>query len=606
MGPKGAKTISILPRASPPSAACTIGAGTLKALVQPLLLSSTPATLDGPRQLPLASVAGVSAQISNSSHALRGSAAGFHSILADLLFCPRVPMGRLKLPSLHGAPAYPRDQVPIGTLAKARGWEEDSGMPVKGAGPLVLGLPGNLPAPAGLRALQDAFPVRLDWGKSFAPLDSTPSQPHGRCFEPYPFPVELGLLTLESGVMAANADRSFGEAGLTGLRATGAAGFALDELDPPVDYGFSGALYLACGFPLCPVWLPALFDDVGGLQASLRLCVSPQPVLPPLRSCEDFLPADGPGFSGALACPTPGTAIWEFRKTGEPEEVSVPEHVYGPAPLSGPPAQTAPQGHAESPWQRALRFWRQTPALVRCMALVVPLTVPTLFYGPNISLQSKSASARAGSWGAAIKARATIDLQDDFQKGLTAWKGKPGWEKTWAIDGSGSAQPGRLALFDPTIPLTDYRFEFQGQILSRAMSMALRAADTTNYQAVKIRVLKPGALSSLTLTRYPVIEGREGPKTELAIPLTVPSDTLYKLLVMVQADHFQVSVNGVLADAWTDRRFKSGGIGFFADKGEVARVRSIHVLDKEDFLGRLCYQVSQWTADRPTIGEKHE
>ena len=46
------------------------------------------------------------------------------------------------------------------------------------------------------------------------------------------------------------------------------------------------------------------------------------------------------------------------------------------------------------------------------------------------------------------------------------------------VDGSGSAQPGRLALYNPTIPLTDYRLEFQGQILSKALGMALRAAET--------------------------------------------------------------------------------------------------------------------------------
>ena len=136
--------------------------------------------------------------------------------------------------------------------------------------------------------------------------------------------------------------------------------------------------------------------------------------------------------------------------------------------------------------------------------------------------------------------------------------------------------------------------------------MALRAADPSNYQAVKIGVVKPGPLSSLTFARYPVIDGHEGPKTEMAIPLTVRSDTLYKLLVLVQGDHFTVTVNDVLADAWTDGRFKTGGIGFFADKAEVARVRTVHVIDKEDFLGWLCYQVCQWTADRPTIGEKHE
>jgi len=57
-----------------------------------------------------------------------------------------------------------------------------------------------------------------------------------------------------------------------------------------------------------------------------------------------------------------------------------------------------------------------------------------------------------------------------------------------------------------------------------------------------------------------------------------------------------------LVDALEDVRGKRGGIGFFADKGEITRLRTVHVIDREDFLGSLCYQVSQWTVDRPTIG----
>jgi hypothetical protein len=148
--------------------------------------------------------------------------------------------------------------------------------------------------------------------------------------------------------------------------------------------------------------------------------------------------------------------------------------------------------------------------------------------------------------------------------------------------------------------------EFVAQLTSKALGVAIRAADTDNYQAVKLVIAKPGPLSSLTMTRYAVIDGHEGPKTEVPISLTVRNDTLYKLLILVQGDHFSVTVNGVFADAWTNERLKSGGVGFFADKGEISRVRSVHVVDKEDFLGWLCYQVSQWTADRPPIGEKHE
>jgi hypothetical protein len=290
------------------------------------------------------------------------------------------------------------------------------------------------------------------------------------------------------------------------------------------------------------------------------------------------------------------------EKTLKEEEVPTPEPVLESS--SAPEADPDTESPSVSSWGRALRFWRQAPALARGMALVIPLMAPTMFLGSKLSLQAQP--TRPGSWASAIKARATVDLQDDFKAGFSAWGGKPGWDKTWSIDGSGSAQPGRLALYTPTIPLTDYRLEFVAQLMSKALGVAIRAADTDNYQAVKLVIAKPGPLSSLTMTRYAVIDGHEGPKTEVPISLTVRNDTLYKLLILVQGDHFSVTVNGVFADAWTNERLKSGGVGFFADKGEISRVRSVHVVDKEDFLGWLCYQVSQWTADRPPIGEKHE
>ena len=422
--------------------------------------------------------------------------------------------------------------------------------------------------------------------------------------EPCPFPARLGLFTAEAAGIAPNADRDYlREIGLSRREVIETAGFALGELEAPACSGSSGSLYVACDFSLYPVWLPALFDEASGVQASL-CSANGQQLLEPLRSSEGFLPTDGPGFSGALACPSAGAAARDSPPAGSPKEVLVTEHVS--EPLTEAAVQSGRQQPPERSWQLAIRAWRTMPVMVRYAALVVPLTVPALFYGPKISLASRSAGADSGAWAAAIKARASVNLQDDFQAGFAAWNGKPGWEKTWSIDRSGSAQPGRLSLYTPTLPLTDYRFEFQGQILAKGLSVALRAKDTNNYQAVKIGILKPGPLSSVTFTRYPVIDGREGPRTESAIPLTVQNDTLYKLVAVMQEDHFTVTVNGVFASAWTDVRFPSGGIGFFTDKGESARVRSIHVIDKDDFLGQLCYQVSQWTADRPTIGVKHE
>jgi hypothetical protein len=61
-----------------------------------------------------------------------------------------------------------------------------------------------------------------------------------------------------------------------------------------------------------------------------------------------------------------------------------------------------------------------------------------------------------------------------------------------------------------------------------------------------------------------------------------------------------------LVDTLSDTHLKSGGVGFFAEKGEIAHIRAVHVVDNEDFLGWLCSEVSRWNADRARIGVKHE
>src|SRR5207245_5887697 len=104
------------------------------------------------------------------------------------------------------------------------------------------------------------------------------------------------------------------------VRATPAtAGFAPDEPDTLAAItGFSGPLFVACDFPLCPVWLPALFDDVGGIQAGLRRLALPQPPVPAVVGSQQFLTADGPGFCGMLSCPARGAAFNDFREVSMP------------------------------------------------------------------------------------------------------------------------------------------------------------------------------------------------------------------------------------------------------------------------------------------------
>jgi len=253
-----------------------------------------------------------------------------------------------------------------------------------------------------------------------------------------------------------------------------------------------------------------------------------------------------------------------------------------------------PGAIAASLRENALDSWRRAPAFHRVVAVTASLMTSTLFYGPRIASSAPSGS----SLMAAIAARATVDLADDFHSGLGAWTGKPGWERSWLAGPSGWVQPGRLALYKDTTRLTDYRLEFMGQIRSKALGFAFRAADTNNYYAAKIVIVRPGPVPTIALQHYKVINGHEGPKKQSPVLLAVQSDTLYQVFVDVRGDHFSVTLNDQLADAWSDGQFKSGGIGLFADKGEVSWIGGVHVLNNDDLMGRLAFTLKRTLVER--------
>jgi hypothetical protein len=241
------------------------------------------------------------------------------------------------------------------------------------------------------------------------------------------------------------------------------------------------------------------------------------------------------------------------------------------------------------------RAWRATPLYARSIMLVVPLMVPTLFYA---SLQTAAPpSGTFASIREAIRARATILIEDEFRTGFGAWSGAPGWDLTWTRDQAGAAMPGALAILERSRPLGDYRVEFAAQMEKRGLAFALRAADTQNYHAVQFLIVKPGPLPVVHIVRYPVVNGRAGSRTELPMPLALRPDTLYQVTAHVRGDQFIVSVNGQVVDTWTDPLRPTGGIGFFSEKGMAFRLRWVRVVDKDDFLGWLCSQFSPKTVD---------
>jgi hypothetical protein len=168
------------------------------------------------------------------------------------------------------------------------------------------------------------------------------------------------------------------------------------------------------------------------------------------------------------------------------------------------------------------------------------------------------------------------------------WKGQAGWDRSWRVEEAGYVRPGRLALYQPSMQMESYRMEFLVQIEKQAVGWVYRAADHENYYAAKITIVKPGPLPLLSLVRYPVIGGKEGPRVEIPIRVLMHNDTPYRVQLTVNGMDFSTSIEGQLVDFWRDERLKIGGVGFFSDTGEMARLYWMKLSRQDDFVGRVC------------------
>lgn len=187
-----------------------------------------------------------------------------------------------------------------------------------------------------------------------------------------------------------------------------------------------------------------------------------------------------------------------------------------------------------------------------------------------------------------ISGRAAIAYEDDFRSGLDAWESRSNLTRTWSYDAAGFVHPGPLAVFKPTLDMSDYRFAFLGEIDQRAMGCAFRAEDLNNYYALKFVVVRPGPLPLVHMVRYAVINGKQTSRVEKPLPLTVRPDMLYRVEVNAHGGDFTIMAQGQVVDFWSDNRLPRGGVGFFCNRGERARLHWVEVSYQYDALGRLC------------------
>lgn len=187
----------------------------------------------------------------------------------------------------------------------------------------------------------------------------------------------------------------------------------------------------------------------------------------------------------------------------------------------------------------------------------------------------------------------SVTVRQDFRSVRNDWKDlQPG--PTW-IHEAEVVRPGRLRIWARSEGLTDYDFEFLGQIQRKSMDWAFRAADGKNYYAGKLAIVRAGPAENAFLIRYAVIDGKRLDRVELPLPVTLGRNIDYRVRVSVRGQQFLTSVDGVQVGSWSDGRMSRGGVGFFSDEGESSMLKWTQLSERDSMVGKALSYFSFFT-----------
>jgi hypothetical protein len=285
--------------------------------------------------------------------------------------------------------------------------------------------------------------------------------------------------------------------------------------------------------------------------------------------------------------------VWPARPAlllhGDALPIATPLRTDALAPFDAPPPKMP-----EMPVEILPGFFQTLPERLKRLSVGIPLLMLILFamWGAGI----KHGDGQSGFLRGAIQSRAKVEFTDDFHSGTAKWRGDAA---SWVYDHSGFMRPAGLALYEPTMKLSDYRMEFLGQIEEKGIGWVFRAADAKNYYAMKMEIVRPGPLPELALFRYAVVDGRPGAAVRIPLRVTFHNGTPYRFRSDVTGRKFATYVEDELTDFFTDDKLAKGGVGFFSDKDEKANLYWVRVTNHDDFLGRVCSHLALNRAPAP-------
>jgi len=138
----------------------------------------------------------------------------------------------------------------------------------------------------------------------------------------------------------------------------------------------------------------------------------------------------------------------------------------------------------------------------------------------------------------------------------------------------GSTVPREILIYSGSEDVKNYRIEFAWVPDTRGVGWIFRGTDSANYYAAKLRLIQAGATPSLSAEHFAVVKGVEGTHSRKVITL---GQNPGQVMVRMDANGpaFTLYLQGNPADYWTDERFETGSLGFYAERGERPALQAL-------------------------------
>ena len=164
----------------------------------------------------------------------------------------------------------------------------------------------------------------------------------------------------------------------------------------------------------------------------------------------------------------------------------------------------------------------------------------------------------------------SVRYEEHFDGGWDNWVGGV---QDWLVDVAG-VRTGSMALFMPTLDLSDYDLEFLGRIDARSINWVVRATGLDRHVRCTLTLRED---NQLEFSRITVLDGtaQEAEVSSMRIPGKKRSAVTIR--TSVSGSSIAVSVDGNEIDTWTEERLPSGGVGFVGAPDDRARLYWVKV-----------------------------